>query len=793
MIPLKTNTSIFVQQKNSFFGLLILLVVLNINSVVAQIQNNGLLHLSDNASFYVGSGSFTFGTGSITTTTRTPNTYGKLALASGVTVSGAASGASLFTDGFVSTKSGSYFELPTGQTTTYAPIGVTNAAVTNGVEAAYYVAAPSSVGANTESTITSLPSAGYWEVKGDNATLTMIWSASISSLTNSINDLTVAGFNTSTNKWEAITSGTPTGSLTSGTIATAAAVTLANYSAFTLAKRGITCAELVAASGNTSTWNGTSWDTPPTLSDSAVLTGNYPGGSFVCNSLAIGTNSITLIDGQTIEVVNGITGSGTITMSNTASILQRNDASTISPTINLTKKTRLGMYANDYIYWGSPLVSTSLSVLNTAQVPTYSAGAFDSKYKYVSGDATTTGGWQTLDAISPGKGFIMRIKQQAPFSTTGTQVNSQIDLTFSGAANNGTVSVPVANITASPTSARNNNLLANPYPSAIDADKFLEYNTNLDGVVYIWKAQTSNTGLVGVAYNKSDYIAFTRAGSTVESGIGSTVFNGKIATGQGFKVKAITSSGSGTAIFNNCMRVSGSNDQFFKNNGIVDRYKLNLAGANGDGNQILVAYMQETSLGYDRMYDAELNSVSAAQLFSTIQDDDRKLAINARPAFEVNDEVNLGVRKSDTSSEVFSIAITDKEGVFSGNEVNVYLVDNLLDVHHNLENGAYTFSSNTTEINNRFKVIYQTNALNTTVYDSNTVYATITNQQLKITSSLPMTNVAVYDISGRLITDFKVNSEKNATSNFLFADGIYIAKIKLNNGTIATQKLVNKK
>jgi hypothetical protein len=97
------------------------------------------------------------------------------------------------------------------------------------------------------------------------------------------------------------------------------------------------------------------------------------------------------------------------------------------------------------------------------------------------------------------------------------------------------------------------------------------------------------------------------------------------------------------------------------------------------------------------------------------------------------------------------------------------------------------------QLNNRFEVVYEQAVLNTTNFDSTTVFATITNQELKITASLPITNVAVYDISGRLITDFKVNSEKNASCNFIFADGIYIAKIKLNNGEIATQKLVNKK
>ena len=789
MKTMKNNTHIQNQQKKIFFSLIILLVTLNVNSVIAQVQNNGMLHISDNASFYVASGSFIFGTGSTTTTSRTASTYGKLSLASGVTVSGAATGAGLFTDGFVSTKSSSYFELPTGQTTTYAPIGITNAAVTNGVEAAYYLAAPTAVGINLFPTVSALQSVGYWVVKGDNATITMIWNSSIASLASSITDLTVAGYNTSTTKWEAIISGTPTGSTSSGTIATAAAVTLANYSAFTLAKKGIAvCAELVASSGNTKTWNGTSWTGgTPTLSDPAVLSVNYPStaGSFVCNSLATGGNSITLIDGQTIEVVNGISGSGTINMSSTASILQRNDASIIEPQIALTKSTRSGMYANDYIYWGSPLKTDSFSQLSGARVYsnanelTGTTSAFDEMYKYVSGDTSTSGGWQTFSTTTPGVGFITKIKSQSPFSTASPS-NSHINLTFSGATNNGTVSVPI--VKTSINSKRDFNLISNPYPSAVDYDKFIEYNTNITGPIFVWNARTSNSG--AVAYTAADYAAYTKAGSTAN-------FAGKIATGQGFKVQALAS---GNVIFNNCMRISGNNTQFFRtSNTVIDRYKLNMTGINGVGNQILVAYMPEATLGYDRMYDAELFSVSPAKIYSLLDNTNMQLSINARPTFATTDVVTLGIDKSDTNAENFTIAIADKEGVFQANDINVVLHDKQLNVFHNLANGAYNFTTNSVQLTNRFEVVYQQTALGTTDFESNTVFATITNQTLKITASLPMTNIAIYDISGRLVTDFKVNSEKNAATAFLFADGIYIAKIKLNNGAIATQKLVNKK
>lgn len=102
------------------------------------------------------------------------------------------------------------------------------------------------------------------------------------------------------------------------------------------------CAPIVTASGSNKIWNGISWQpSAPTQIDTATIAASGSPGSFTCNSLAIGSNNIILIDGQTIEVVNDITGTGTITMSTAAGILQRNDNGIIEPVISLTKKQEL--------------------------------------------------------------------------------------------------------------------------------------------------------------------------------------------------------------------------------------------------------------------------------------------------------------------------------------------------------------------------------------------------------------------------------------------------------------------
>ena len=77
-------------------------------------------------------------------------------------------------------------------------------------------------------------------------------------------------------------------------------------------------------------------------------------------------------------------------------------------------------------------------------------------------------------------------------------------------------------------------------------------------------------------------------------------------------------------------------------------------------------------------------------------------------------------------------------------------------------------------------------------FDPNKVMTTIYNQSLKIVAILPITKVSIYNVSGLLVTEFEVDNQTEATYGFNFSEGIYIAKIKMNNGFVATKKLINK-
>lgn len=791
---MKKNTD--KQKRKSFFlsGFMLSIALFSVSSSVAQLQNNEPVFIGDDSYVFVGSGTYYFGASpGATQTTRTATTYGKLIFASGASTSGASD--SHYLDGYARTLGNAAFIFPVGQAGVYAPVKAIPT-TTDGVDAAYYRANPTTIGVTLDGTVSALSTIEYWDVKSalSDATLSFSWRASsdVTTLTGStLADLTIVGWNGSA--WVQIPStvdGTSflgtTSTLTEGSITSDFVVDLSLYSAFSLGSKGGACSPLIASSGITKTWNGSWSPSAPTLEDPVVINAAY-SGPLACNSLILNAD-VTLANGQTLEIVNGASGSGKIIMASQASVVQRNQLST-APNIELTKQTR-DLHVNDYVYWGTPIAGNFFSQLAAAQALTGTvAGAFDLKFRYNSGSG---GGWVPLTTITTGRGYIMRVKQQAPF--TSSSATDKINLKFTGVANNGDVSVSVTNNPTSPNGGTSHNLLANPYPCAIDGDKFLTDNTDIDGVIYVWQAATPPASGTGV-YSQADYIAYTLAGTVTPSAI-PTTFNGKIASGQGFKVKALSTTGNVT--FTNCMRLTADNTSFFKTSVVPatpaprDRFKLNMTDGGSVFSQILVAYMPQATLDYDRMYDAGRNSVSTAQLFSVLESDGRKLAINARPSFVNTDVVPLGITKTGTNAETFTISITEKEGVFNTPNVNVYIHDLQNGTYHNLNNGNFSFTTNSTSITNRFEVVYQV-ALSNTDFDSHLLLANINNSVFTVKANIGMTTIEIFDIAGKLIHTYDAEGETSLEKPFNHAEGVYIAKIKLDNDVIATEKLINVK
>lgn len=777
---------------------ILILLLLN-NNLFGQVQQNDKLYIGNSSYVAVNNGFFNFGpTTAITQTSRTSNTYGRLIFGPSVSWSGASF--NHYVDGYASSLGNSSFIFPVGDDSVYAPVKIGAANTSVVYNCAYNLINPSSIGPIDGSTINLLSNVGYWNLySSSSAKLSLSWDSYVNLAALlpglSINDITIAGFNGT--HWEQIPSTVDVtdflgnvSSLTLGSISSDFPVNFVTYSSFTLAVKG-TCKPLVSSSGNTKTWNGSWIPSAPTLEDLVVINSPYNAGSFSCNSLIL-NHDITLNSNEFIEVINGVSGTGKIIMSSSSSFVQRAN-SVSAPLIQMTK-TREGLRRYDYVYYGTPIVGDFFSNFATAQASTAStANAFDLFYKYNSG---TGGGWQATSSTETGKGLIARVKQAPPFIDASTTDN--VSVVFNGIANNGDITITATNNPSQLNGGTSHALLGNPYPSAIDGDLFLKENTDIDGVLYLWTSATSYPGSGN--YNQSDYLAYTLAGTVLPGAINSN-FDGKISSGQGFKVKLLPDADNPTTVaktanitFTNCMRVKGNNASFFKYNSTdnvveKDRFKITMTGNNGVYSQILVAYLPEATLGYDRLYDAGRNSVSTAQFYSIFEGDGRKLAINARPSFFITDKVPVGFSKNDNVYETFTFTVSDKEGVF--NNTSIYLHDKINNTYHDFNNGSFTYYTNESITNDRFEIVYQNNLLSSNDFIIANANILLANNQINVKSTNDIDAIFVYDLTGRVVEKYHAINSNSLISSFNHEESIYIVKVIYTDGSISNVKAIN--
>jgi hypothetical protein len=108
-----------------------------------------------------------------------------------------------------------------------------------------------------------------------------------------------------------------------------------------------------------------------------------------------------------------------------------------------------------------------------------------------------------------------------------------------------------------------------------------------------------------------------------------------------------------------------------------------------------------------------------------------------------------------------------------------------------LANGSYSFVTSALEDNNRFKIVYQASQLNNDNFDDNSAFALLNDKILQVNASLPIKDIMVYDITGRLIVQHKTIGSNVFNTPFHQPHAVYIVKIGLDNGQVITTKLIN--
>jgi len=575
-----------------------------------------------------------------------------------------------------------------------------------------------------------------------------------------------------------------------------------NIDVTTQLTNGCTITKTINVTNKSKVWNGsanTAWENAnnwspvgvPSTDDCIIIpsTTVKPVISDVAQgkNLAIKSLGELLVNSDkvlTVQDAVDVNAGGKITFENNASLVQVNENPSINSGNIIYKRNSGNMLRYSYTYWASPVFATAqtLSALSPATL-------HDKYYSWDSAGQSWTLHNNGTVTMEKAKGYIVRAPQTYPITGTAASYNA----TFNGVPNNGLITIA----TQGSTTAEKFNLIGNPYPSALDANLFLasSINPDLEGTIYLW---TNFTGVSSVpnaggnySYTDSDYATYNFSGGTATApATGSSVEpTGYVAAGQSFFVKGI-SNGSGTATFNNTMRIGANNNQFFRNSQIErHRFWLNLENSQGGFNQALIAYVQGATNDYDRGYDGELFGGNTATFYSIIPDKTLTIQGKSLP-FDLNDVVPMGYKT--TVAGNYKITLDHFDGLFDTQAV--YLKDKLLNTIHDIKNAPYSFTSAVGTFDNRFEIVYrqETLGVNNPKFDPNSIVIYKKEKEIFINAGLAsISQLRVFDIQGRMIYENKnINKTDAVIKNLPPAEQVLIVQVVLLDGNTVSKKVV---
>lgn len=557
-------------------------------------------------------------------------------------------------------------------------------------------------------------------------------------------------------------------------------------------------------------WNGSAWSPSPKGVKSLEFKGDYSQVEDIdgCDC-TVTSGNVVIATGKVLKLQNELNvNGGSMTFENNASLLQINN---VANTGTITyKRTATGIKGSDFVYWSSPVANQAIGSFYSGQGPKYSWNTLANNGNG-NGTYTGQGNWVNPPAtMAPGIGYIVR--GSSSFGMAAHNILS----TFTGIPNNGTIPVTVSRGSYTGTGYPgangipinnlddNYNLLGNPYPSAIDALKFLDDNKGIiEGNVKLWKhgfdpsngASNPFYGSFAYNYSASDYVTINATGAT------DTALTPIIKSGQAFFVVMLDGSTDSKIVnFKNSQRSNigtpYANDAFFRTTNpesttseTIERNRiwLDLVDANNIAETTLVGYVSGATDAKESAYDAIASSLPMG-IYSLIADETFVIQGRSTP-FNTNDQVAIGFNTPTAGS--YKIAINTIDGLFLDATQNIYIEDKTTGIIHNLKTSPYSFTAPAGTFNNRFVLRYTNETLknedfttlDVKVYANENIQVNAGNQTIK--------TVRVYDLLGRVLGNFtNVNTSTFNTTSIAKTQTALLVEVLLENGAAKTYKVI---
>lgn len=432
-------------------------------------------------------------------------------------------------------------------------------------------------------------------------------------------------------------------------------------------------------------------------------------------------------------------------------------------------------------------------------------------FKFINRAGSDPNGFQQVnptDNLSPGQGFTMK----------GSGAGASQNYVLSGLPNDGDYNHLV--------SANNFSIIGNPYPSALDADVFI--NANLASFepgtgLHFWDHFGGGTH-VQRGY-QGGYAVYTLAGGTpafAHPDVDQTIPFGTrtpgrfIPVGQAFFVQADSLSG-GTFTFTNAQRAffrksdTGPNPKdtsvFFKANLPSDDKKAIGAQTNVSKSinttkgkirlghtdeqkfyrQLLLDFNPANTSGIDSGYDALMLDVFTTDIYWLSEE--KKLVIQSLP-FLLGETIPLGIVSENDSFHEFKL------DEISGIDSPIYLYDSQTETYHQLSDKPVRVWVEKGKHNQQFFISFEQKTLSLgeeiNSFTGLKVFYNSTEGAIQIENSVRfLDRVEIFSLSGQSLgLQTNINAIATSFSFKTVATGIYLVKVYFANGGITTKKVV---
>lgn len=576
--------------------------------------------------------------------------------------------------------------------------------------------------------------------------------------------------------------------------------------------------------GGTLTNDGTLNNTNGTLSFSGPVT--------VSGATAINTKNLTVAHTGTsllnsrIAVTGALTiSSGTLNANNNLTLVSdASGSAVIAPVLgSISGKVTV----QRYIAQGrrafrllTPGVTTTDFISNNWQLSTHITGSttgangFDatvsgnpSLYTYNNQQATGSG-WAAIPNsnatnLNARQGYLLLIRgDRTPTLITqaaGLNMNAPITLSATGTVTAGTVIFNSSNTPAPINNTSNSttagfSLIGNPYVNTVNWD--LLTKTGLTDAYYVWDSN------MGTAQNRGSYVVYST--STGSNNTGSAVSK-YIQPGQAFFVKNTTLGTAGTLTFKETDKLGTNINNFYKTTtSTLSRLELQVFQTSEIA---LSPYPIDAAVTvFDNQFTNDIENGDVVKMNSGSENisffnSNASLAIDARPQMVNTDVLSVQLIQFQANNNyTFRTYFNNFDPTSTP-----FLVDTYLNQYIPLSNtGATDVAFVTTSDplsygTNRFKIVFQNNALNNTDFNAENIVIypnPVTNNQFNIALPGNLTGeviVKVINTIGQTVYQTKTEAQNTLiiAPNNTLSQGLYFVELT-NQGKTSIKKIVIK-